>query len=57
MKYCLVRDGVVENIVLWDGQAPVDFGDCKPVQIDEDIFVSIGYIYDGKNFKKGTDDE
>ena len=26
MRYLLIRDGIVENCVLWDGETPFDLG-------------------------------
>lgn len=48
MNYALVKDGVVENIVLWDGEGDL-FEDCVAVNI-EGLSVGVGWTYDGKNF-------
>ncbi|MEN4566199.1 hypothetical protein [Pantoea agglomerans] len=50
-KYAIVKDGLVDNIILWDGgddwSAPEG---CIAVKIKDDQDVGIGYKHDGKKF-------
>ena len=51
-RYAVVRDGVVENLIIWDGGAE---GWQPPegsiaVLIPDDASVSIGGTYDGEKF-------
>ena len=48
MNYALVKDGVVENIVLWDGEGDL-FEGYVAVNIDG-LGVGVGWTYDGKKF-------
>ncbi|WP_447874991.1 hypothetical protein [Serratia fonticola] len=50
MKYCLIANGIVVNVVAWDGKTPVNFGRVEVVGVDDDAFVGPGFIYDGENF-------
>ncbi|WP_156293358.1 hypothetical protein [Serratia oryzae] len=50
MKHCLVSGGIVENVILWDGATPVDFGDAEVIGVDDDCYVAPGFLYDGKEF-------
>ena len=50
MKYALVENGVVINIVLWDGSEQWSPGDgVNSIAIDEN-FVDIGWIYENGEF-------
>jgi hypothetical protein len=50
-NYAIVENGVVTNVVLWDGesewQPPVD---GSAVAISEDSAITIGWIYNGATF-------
>lgn len=50
-KYALVKNDLVENIILWDGDddwpTPEEY---LVVKLKDDQDVGIGYKYDGKNF-------
>ncbi|MCM7636307.1 hypothetical protein [Enterobacter roggenkampii] len=53
--YAVVVDGIVENLVEWDGES-----DWKPEEgeaILTDGFVDIGWLYDGKKFTPASDIE
>jgi hypothetical protein len=50
MKHCLIRDGNVINVVIWDGETPVDFGEVDVVAVNDDVYVGPGFTYDGKEF-------
>lgn len=50
MKYCLIADGIVVNVVAWDGDTPVNFGSVEVVGVDDDAFVGPGFFYDGEKF-------
>jgi len=54
IRYAMIRDGIVENISLWDG-------DIKKWQPPEDMiiipapdYVGINWNYDGNNWIKPT---
>lgn len=51
MTYALIQNGVVANIIEWDGssswQPPKD---TQTVQVPAGVLVGIGYAYDGKAF-------
>ncbi|MCK7098855.1 tail fiber assembly protein [Enterobacter kobei] len=46
--FALIKDGVVENVVVWDGQGDI-FDEYETVNIDG-LSVGIGWAYDGKKF-------
>jgi hypothetical protein len=50
-NYAIVENGVVTNIVVWDGgedwTPPVD---STAMPVPADTFVSIGYTYNGTTF-------
>lgn len=49
--YALVKDGVVINTIVWDGETAVDFGDgVKAVAIPEGQSVTMGFLYKGSKF-------
>lgn len=50
MKYCLIKNGLVVNVVVWDGITPVDFGDVDVVAVNDNIYVGPGFTYNGKKF-------
>lgn len=42
MRYAIVRDDVVENVILWDGEESFESPDgCELVAVDDDV--SIGW--------------
>nr|WP_306278167.1 MULTISPECIES: tail fiber assembly protein [unclassified Pantoea] len=50
-NYALVQDKRVVNMVVWDGEEEVSFGnDVLAVLIPDGEAVSIGYSYDAKKF-------
>lgn len=50
MKYAIIENGKVSNIIEWDGASPL--GDLAPVAIPEDTpHVGIGTAYDGTEFE------
>lgn len=46
--YALIKNGMVENTVLWDGEGDI-FDEYETVNIDG-LSVGIGWAYDGKKF-------
>lgn len=45
-SYAIIKNNIVINVALWDGQADVNFGDdVTAVPIDDTIVVGIGYTY------------
>lgn len=54
-KYAIIKDGVVDNIVLWDGKTPYDPGKgCVLVDLAGLDAVGIGDTFDGKTFTPGN---
>lgn len=47
--YALVKDGVVENTVIWDGEGDL-FSDYQVIELSEDESAGPGWSYDGKEF-------
>jgi hypothetical protein len=54
--YAVVENGVVVNLVLWDGDTaiwqPPEGSTAVPVPID--VYVTIGSLYDGTSFSNPT---
>lgn len=48
MNYALVKDGIVENVVIWNGEGDL-FNEFETVNIDEQT-AGIGWAYDGNVF-------
>ncbi|MGX4981203.1 hypothetical protein [Enterobacter kobei] len=53
--YALIKNGVVENVVIWDGEGEI-FADYTAVSIDG-LTAGIGWSYDGKTFTAPPDTE
>lgn len=47
-SYAVVKDGIVINIVVWDGETEWQPDDGEAVKIDN--VAGIGWLYDGKKF-------
>lgn len=47
-SYAVVKDGIVINIVVWDGETEWQPDDGEAVKIDD--VAGIGWLYDGKKF-------
>jgi len=50
MRYAVIRDGMVQNVVLWDGQEPWNPGDEYTV-IDCPPEVGVGWSHDDHGFQ------
>lgn len=51
MNYALIRNNVVENVIVWDGVEPYNPGaDFILVKIENKAVVGIGWVYDGSTF-------
>lgn len=51
MRYAIVHDGTVENVVLWDGEADWTAPEgCDLVALSDDQRVGAGDTYDGEAF-------
>lgn len=51
MNYAIVANGIVENVIVWDGHAEyAPSGGAAAVTIPANTIVNIGYHYDGTNF-------
>lgn len=46
MRYALVKDGIVQNVILWDGAAPYTPPDGCEAVADPDAEARIGLGYD-----------
>ncbi|HIE4429966.1 TPA: hypothetical protein ACXM9H_000937 [Burkholderia multivorans] len=52
-SYAIVESGVVTNLVAWDGETEwMPPEGSTVVLVEPELFVSIGYTYDGKTFTK-----
>ncbi|WP_175920745.1 hypothetical protein [Burkholderia pyrrocinia] len=52
-NYAIVENGVVTNLVAWDGETEwMPPEDSTVVLVASGTFVSIGYTYDGKTFSE-----
>lgn len=49
-KYAIVSQGVVENVVLWDGSSPCDAIPIDAILLPDTSNVCPGYTYDEANF-------
>ncbi|EKS6745954.1 tail fiber assembly protein [Enterobacter kobei] len=47
-NYALIKNGVVENVVIWDGEGDI-FDDYTAVKLDG-LTAGIGWTYDGEQF-------
>lgn len=47
--YALVKDGIVENTVIWDGEGNL-FPDYQVVELNENENAGPGWTYDGTKF-------
>ena len=48
-RYALVKDGVVENLVSWNGEGELFF-EFVTVKLNDDSVASVGWSYDGTTF-------
>ena len=50
-RYALVKDGKVLNMISWDGETEIDFGEgVVAVEMPEGQIVNIGYSYEDGEF-------
>jgi len=49
-KYAIIDNGVVINIVVWDGVAAWSPEPGKPIEIKDSAFVDLGYLYSNEKF-------
>ncbi|EMO4762579.1 TPA: hypothetical protein ACQZF0_000426 [Escherichia coli] len=50
MQYALVKNGIVENMIEWDGVTEYVPGEGFEVIMADNQVVQIGYKFDGKKF-------
>lgn len=55
MRYAIVKDGVVENVIAWDGETPYQ-ADGELVSLDG-VVAGVGWTYDGKAFVAPLEEE
>lgn len=48
-RYALVKNGVVENLVAWNGEGEL-FSEYLAVELADDTPASVGWYYDGAGF-------
>jgi len=49
-NYAIVENGIVTNIIVWDGETKYDAGvPTPPVLIPDGAFVTTGYLWDTTN--------
>jgi len=51
--YALVINGVVSNLISWDGVSEFN-AEGELVEVTNDLWVEIGYLYTGGLFSKPT---
>lgn len=58
-KHAIVREGVVENVILWDSENSVwDAPEgVDVILVPWEEFVGVGYLFDGKNFTSPQEPE
>ncbi|KVP77545.1 hypothetical protein WJ92_02905 [Burkholderia ubonensis] len=44
-KYAEVANGIVTNLIVWDGESDLGLESCQLVEIRDGVFVEIGYVY------------
>lgn len=50
-KFAVVSDGIVENIIIWDGVQPLDVPDgVSMIAVPDDAQIDLGYCFDGTGF-------
>lgn len=49
-RYAIVQNGVVTNVVIWDGEAECAAIPADAIKLDDGSLVSPGYTYDGVTF-------
>lgn len=54
-SYALIKDGIVVNIINWDGEGDMDFGaGVTTIEYDASTNVGIGYSYSKGKFSQPT---
>ena len=48
IKHALIKDGVVTNVIIWDGIAEADMSGALAIDISDMPTVGPGCIYDAK---------
>lgn len=51
-RYAVIKDGIVNNIVIWDGKSEWNPGPDHQVVCVEGILCSAGYTYECGEFKE-----
>lgn len=54
--YALIKDGLVDNIVVWDGKGDL-FSDYQVVELNDGTIAAPGWSYDGKSFAAPAEPE
>jgi hypothetical protein len=49
MRHALIEDGIVINVIVWDGESPYDPGEGVTIKPCSDL-VGAGFTYNGKKF-------
>lgn len=55
MKYAIIKDGTVINVILWDGQTDVGITD-QLVELGDNR-AGVGWTYDGTTFTAPPEEE
>lgn len=55
MRWAVIRDGVVENVIEWDGETTWEPEPGAAIVADEDGLAQPGYLYDGVSFTAPED--
>lgn len=49
-RIAMIKDGVVQNVALWDGVSPWDPAGFVLIDVTAQPDVAVGWTYDGINF-------
>lgn len=55
VRWAVIRDGVVENVIEWDGETTWEPEPGAAIVADEDGLAQPGYLYDGVSFTAPED--
>ena len=57
-RYAVVKDNVIENIIMWDGEQPIDLGNDKIlVELSDLPRAKIGWLQQGDYFVAPSESE
>lgn len=57
MRIAMIKDGIIQNIALWDGIAEWKPAGYELIDISNRLEVDIGWAYDGQSFQPPSQDQ